>query len=77
MLVYLVFEHDWEGLEFRGAYDNFDAAIDHAKAIHRFADAEIHEFPLCGAFVEGDFNLKSNVSGHQVVWTSLDQSGAI
>lgn len=71
MLVYLVYEHDYEGLNCRGVYDNLDAAIDHAKLIHQSACAEIHEVKLRSEFDQ-------NVSEHRfTVWHSFDQSGAI
>lgn len=71
MLVYLVYEHDYEGMDCRGVYDNFDAAIDHAKLIHQSACAEIHEVKLHSKFKQDTPEYRFTV------WHSFNQSGAI
>jgi len=73
MKVYLVFEHDWEGLIFKGIYEHLDAAVEHARAIHQHAIAEVHEAYLHEKFFETCLSDEPTT----VLWTSFTHSGAI
>jgi len=74
--VFIVYQHDWEGLGFCGVYDNFDAAQSLAHALHRAHSivTEVHEVDLQNTFSQ---KVTKGTSQGASVWCSIDQCGAI
>lgn len=67
MRVFLVFEHNWEGLAFQAAYEHLEPAVEHARTLHH--TAEVHETYLHEEFIP---TTTKDIKSH-LVWSSLDQ----
>lgn len=73
MQVFLVFTHDWDGLEFKAVYTNLEAAVEHARTLHMKENAEVHEATLSDVCCEEKMKEQPTTR----LWTSFTHSGAI
>lgn len=73
MIFYIVFENDSKNLIFKALYENLDNAVEHALALHRHVNAEVHKVWLKDHFSE---RFLTDIPSHKM-WSSELQSGAV